>query len=189
MINQTGEQLGVMPVAEAIRIAEAAGLDLVEVSPKANPPVCKIMDYGRFKYEKSKQAKAAKKHQATVSVKEIKLRPKIDVHDLNVKIRRLERFLEEGHKVRLSVVFRGREIVHPETGQLVLQKVVDEMGDKLDIDHMPVMEGRRMVMSVSPKPGATKKKSNKTAEDGGAAPVEGKGADQSPSPDEGGAKH
>lgn len=162
VINQQGEQLGVMPVSEAIRIAEAGGLDLVEVSPKADPPVCKIMDYGRFKYEKSKQAKAARKNQSTVSVKEVKFRPKTDTHDFDVKVKRLKRFIEEGHKVKLTVVFRGREIVHPETGQTILQRVVDVMGDELHIDHMPVMEGRRMVMMVSagtavqPKAGPSK---------------------------------
>jgi len=149
-----------MPVSEAIRIAEAGGLDLVEVSPKADPPVCRIMDYGRFKYEKSKQAKAARKNQNTVSVKEVKFRPKTDTHDFDVKVKRLKRFIEEGHKAKLTVVFRGREIVHPETGQSILQRVVDVMGDQLHIDHMPIMEGRRMVMSVSagtavqPKPEA-----------------------------------
>ncbi len=148
--------LGVMPTSEALRIAEAAGLDLVEVNPKENPPVCKIMDYGRFKYEKAKQARQARKHQATVTVKEVKLRPKIDTHDLEVKVRRLERFLSEGHKVRLSVQFRGREIVHPETGQAILQKVVDALGENLVIEQMPVMEGRRMVMLVAPAGRAAK---------------------------------
>ena len=152
--------LGVMPTSEALRIAEAAGLDLVEVNPKEDPPVCKIMDYGRFKYERAKQARQARKHQATVTVKEVKLRPKIDTHDLEVKVKRLERFLEEGHKVRLTVQFRGREIVHPETGQAILQKVVDALGDKLAIEQMPVMEGRRMVMLVAP-PGKSSPRSGR----------------------------
>ena len=153
--------LGVMPTSEALRIAEAAGLDLVEVNPKESPPVCKIMDYGRFKYEKAKQARQARKHQATVTVKEVKLRPKIDTHDLDVKVRRLERFLSEGHKVRLSVQFRGREIVHPETGQAILQKVVDALGGELVIEQMPVMEGRRMVMLVAPTGRSAKSHSTK----------------------------
>ena len=150
VINQDGKQLGVMPLAEALRIAEAGGLDLVEVNPKVNPPVCKIMDYGRFKYEKAKQAKAARKHQTTISVKEVKLRPKTDVHDLDVKIRRASRFLDDGHKVKLMVLFRGREIVHPETGQMILQRLIDAVGDKMVIEQMPVMEGRRMVMLIAP---------------------------------------
>lgn len=153
VINQDGQQLGVMPIAEAMRIAEAGGLDLVEVNPKVNPPVCKIMDYGRFKYEKAKQAKAARKHQTTIMVKELKLRPKTDVHDLNVKIKRVSKFLDAGHKVKLMVLFRGREIVHPETGQMILQRLVDAVGDKLVIEQMPVMEGRRMVMLVAPAGG------------------------------------
>jgi translation initiation factor IF-3 len=141
-----------MPVSEALRIAEAAGLDLVEVNPKVEPPVCKIMDYGRFKYEKSKQAKAAKKHQTTVTVKEIKLRPKTDTHDFNVKVKRINRFLKEGHKVKIQIIFRGREIVHPETGQEMLQRIVDDLGEKLVIYHNATMEGRRMVMTVAPNP-------------------------------------
>lgn len=139
-----------MPLSEALRIAEAGGLDLVEVNPKVNPPVCKIMDYGRFKYEKAKQAKAARKHQSVVSIKEIKLRPKTDVHDLDVKSKHVLKFLEEGSKVKLTVLFRGREIVHPEMGQLMLQRLVDSVGDKLVIEQMPIMEGRRMVMMVAP---------------------------------------
>jgi translation initiation factor IF-3 len=141
-----------MPVSEALRIAEAAGLDLVEVNPKVTPPVCKIMDYGKFKYEKSKQAKAAKKHQSSVTVKEVKLRPKTDTHDFQVKVRRVARFLKEGHKVKVQIIFRGREIVHPETGQDMLQRLVDELGEQLVIDGNASMEGRRMVMTVAPNP-------------------------------------
>ncbi len=150
VINQEGQQLGVMPTGEAQRIADAAGLDLVEVNPKVIPPVCKIMDYGKFKYEKSKQAKAAKKHQSTVTVKEIKLRPKTDTHDFEVKAKKVRKFLKEGHKVKIQVIFRGREIVHPETGQEMLQRMVDHCGEELVLDQMPVMEGRRIVMVVAP---------------------------------------
>ncbi len=141
-----------MPTGEAQRIADAAGMDLVEVNPKVNPPVCKIMDYGKFKYEKAKQAKAAKKHQSTVTVKEIKLRPKTDTHDFEVKAKRVSKFLKDGHKVKIQVIFRGREIVHPETGQEMLQRIVDYCGDELVIEQMPVMEGRRMAMMVGPNP-------------------------------------
>lgn len=154
VINQDGQQLGVMPTSEALRIADAGGLDLVEVNPKVTPPVCKIMDYGKFKYEKSKQAKAAKKHQSSVTVKEVKLRPKTDTHDFDVKAKRVSKFLKEGHKVKIQIIFRGREIVHPETGQEMLQRVVDYCGDELSIDQMPVMEGRRMVMIVAPNTNA-----------------------------------
>lgn len=145
-----------MPTGEAFRIAEAAGLDLVEVSPKASPPVCKIMDFGRFKYEKSKQAKEKRKHQFQVTVKEVKFRPKTDHHDLDFKIKKVDKFLNEGNKVKLVVQFRGREIVHPEMGQAVLQRVVDALGDLANIEQMPSMEGRRMIMMLAPKVGVVR---------------------------------
>ena len=156
VINQDGQQLGVMPTGEAMRIAEAAGLDLVEVSPKAAPPVCKIMDFGRFKYEKSKQAKEARKHQSMVVVKEIKFRPKTDSHDLNFKVKLINRFLSEGNKVKLVVQFRGREIVHPETGQAILQRVLDSLSEMVNVEQMPAMEGRRMIMLLGPKVGVVR---------------------------------
>lgn len=145
-----------MPTGEAIRIAEAAGLDLVEVSPKAAPPVCKIMDFGRFKYEKSKQATESRKHQSQVTIKEIKFRPKTDDHDLDFKIKKINQFLGEGNKVKLVVQFRGREIVHPEMGQIVLQRVIDTLNEQSNIEQMPSMEGRRMIMLIGPKVGVVK---------------------------------
>ncbi len=156
VINHEGQQLGVMPTGEALRIAEAAGLDLVEVSPKAYPPVCKIMDYGRFKYEKSKQAKEARKHQSQVLMKEVKFRPKTDSHDLNFKVKMINGFLSEGNKVKLVVQFRGREIVHPETGQAILQKVLDTLTELVNVEQMPSMEGRRMIMLLGPKVGVVR---------------------------------
>ena len=161
MINHEGQQLGVMPTHEALRIAEAAGLDLVEVSPKAQPPVCKIMDYGRFKYEKSKQAKEARKHQSQVTVKEVKFRPKTDDHDLDFK-------------VKMVVQFRGREIVHPETGQMILQRALDALSEVATVEQMPSMEGRRMIMLIAPKVGVVRaaRTSPKPPADGEPAPTD-----------------
>ena len=156
VINHEGQQLGVMPTHEALRIAEAAGLDLVEVSPKAQPPVCKIMDYGRFKYEKAKQAKEARKHQSQVTVKEVKFRPKTDDHDLDFKVKKINQFLGEGNKVKLVVQFRGREIVHPETGQMILQRAIDALTEAANVESMPSMEGRRMIMILAPKVGVVR---------------------------------
>lgn len=153
VIGADGAQLGVLDTSEALRIAEEGGLDLVEVSPKAMPPVCKIMDYGKFKYEDSKKRKDAKKHQSTVTYKEIKFRPKTDAHDLDFKVKHIRRFLSEGNKARLVVIFRGREIVHPETGQAMLKKVVELTQDIAMVEQPPMMEGRRMLMIISPKGG------------------------------------
>jgi translation initiation factor IF-3 len=153
VIGADGGQLGVLDTSEALRIAEEGGLDLVEVSPKAMPPVCKIMDYGKFKYEDSKKRKDAKKHQSTVTYKEIKFRPKTDAHDLDFKVKHIRRFLGEGNKARLVVIFRGREIVHPETGQAMLKKVVELTSDIAMVEQPPMMEGRRMLMIISPRGG------------------------------------
>src|SRR5262249_39421384 len=149
--------LGVLPTHEALRTAEAAGLDLVEVSPKAAPPVCRIMDYGKFKYETSKKQKQARKHQTVVTLKEVKFRPKTDAHDLDFKVRAIRRFFEEGNKAKLVIVFRGREIVHPETGKAILQKVLQKLADVAMVEQIAMMEGRRMSMLIGPKPqrGAT----------------------------------
>jgi len=174
VINHEGQQLGVMPTHEALRIAEAAGLDLVEVSPKAQPPVCKIMDYGRFKYEKSKQAKEARKHQSQVTVKEVKFRPKTDDHDLDFKVKKMDQFLSEGNKVKMVVQFRGREIVHPETGQMILQRALDALSEVATVEQMPSMEGRRMIMLIAPKVGVVRaaRTSPKPPADGEPAPTD-----------------
>ena len=164
VIGEDGKQLGIMPTHIAVRIAEEKGLDLVEVNPKGAPPVCKIIDHGRFKYEEARKTRSAKKKQSVVTVKEIKLRPKTAVHDLDVKIRAIKRFLAEGNKAKLVIVFRGREIVHPETGKTVLLKVLAEFADFALVEQMPLMEGRRMTMLIAPKPGVViplpKKKSD-----------------------------
>ena len=131
-------------------------MDLVEISPMAKPPVCRIMDYGRFKYETSKKEKASKKHQATIVLKEIKLRPKTDEHDLDFKIKHVRRFLSEGNKCKLVVIFRGREIVHPETGQAVIDAVFKAVEDISQVEHRASMEGRRMIQVLAPKSGVVR---------------------------------
>jgi translation initiation factor IF-3 len=151
------EQLGVMPTHEALRLAEERGLDLVEISPRAFPPVCRIMDYGKYKYEEAKKKQQARKRASTVETKEIKFRPKTEEHDMAFKVKHVRRFLEGGNKVRLAVVFRGREITHPQTGMAVLNKVVDLCNDIATVEVTPNMEGRRMIMVITPKPGVVRK--------------------------------
>ena len=151
------EQLGVMPTHEALRLAEERGLDLVEISPRAFPPVCRIMDYGKYKYEEAKKKQQARKRASTVETKEIKFRPKTEEHDMTFKVKHVRRFLEGGNKVRLAVVFRGREITHPQTGMNVLNKVVELCNDIAVVEATPNMEGRRMIMVIAPKPGVVRK--------------------------------
>jgi translation initiation factor IF-3 len=151
------EQLGIMPTHEALRLAEEKGLDLVEISPRAFPPVCRIMDYGKYKYEEAKKKQQARKKASTVETKEIKFRPKTEEHDMDFKVKHVRRFLEAGNKVRLAVVFRGREITHPQTGMAVLNRVVDRCGDLATVEATPNMEGRRMIMVIAPRPGVVRK--------------------------------
>lgn len=153
VIGADGAQVGVLPTQEALRLAEEQGLELVEVNPRAAPPVCKIMDFGKFKYETSKKEKASRKHQSTIVLKEIKLRPKTDEHDLDFKVKHIRRFLSEGNKCKLVIVFRGREIVHPETGQSMLDQVVKMVSDIAMVEQRAIMEGRRMVMVIGPRGG------------------------------------
>ncbi len=136
---------------EALNKARDAGLDLVEVAPNARPPVCRLMDYGKYRYEQSKKAQEAKKRQTVIQVKEIKMRPRTDVHDLNVKRKKIVKFLNQGNKVKVTVTFRGREIVHPEIGFEMLKKIANEMADIAAVEHMPNMEGRAMSMILAPK--------------------------------------
>ena len=151
------EQLGVMPTHEALRLAEERGLDLVEISPRAFPPVCRIMDYGKYKYEEAKKKQQARKRASTVETKEIKFRPKTEEHDMAFKVKHVRRFVEGGNKVRLAVVFRGREITHPQTGMNVLNRVVEMCNDIAVVEATPNMEGRRMIMVIAPKPGVVRK--------------------------------
>lgn len=143
--------VGVVPLREALVMAEEAGLDLVEISPNASPPVCKILDIGKFKYEQQKKLNEARKKQKVIEVKEIKMRPGIDDHDYEVKMRAIHRFLEEGDKVKVTMRFRGREMVHQELGMLVLDRVRAALDSRAKVEQSPRLEGRQMTMVMSPK--------------------------------------
>jgi translation initiation factor IF-3 len=151
LVKEDGSMFGVAPIRDALRMAEEAGLDLVEISPNADPPVCKILDYGKFKYEEQKKKNEARKKQKIIEVKEIKLRPSIDDHDYAVKMRSMNKFIEEGDKVKITMRFRGRELAHQELGMNVLMRVRDDLEEVAKVEQMPRMEGRQMTMVVSPK--------------------------------------
>ena len=150
-IDPEGEMLGVLTVREGILKAEEFGLDLVEVSPNADPPVCKILDYGKFKYEAQKKKNEAKKKQKIIEIKEIKLRPNIDEHDFEVKMRNVRKFIGEGDKVKVTLRFRGREMAHQDLGMNVLNRVRDEMEEAAKVESYPKMEGRQMIMVIAPR--------------------------------------
>jgi translation initiation factor IF-3 len=152
LINVEGEQAGVVSTGDAMTMANEVGLDLVEVSPTAEPPVCRIMDFGKFRYEQSKKQAEAKKKQSVVEVKEIKLRPKTEKHDLDFKMKNIRKFLGQGNKVKVTLRFRGREIVYAGTlGMEVLKKIGDSLEDVADVIQQPSMEGRQMAMFLAPK--------------------------------------
>lgn len=151
VIGADGEPLGVIPISQAMELAEQQQLDLVEVSPTAVPPVCRIMDYGKFKYQQSKKQQEARKKQVHVEVKEIKLRPKTDDHDLMFKVKHVRRFLEEGNKAKITLVFRGREITHMDFGRAVIDRFAAELADIAVIESQPRVDGRNMFMIVAPK--------------------------------------
>lgn len=151
MINADGEQLGVIPLNDALAEATRAGLDLVEVSPTAAPPVCRIMDYGKFRYQQSKKVQISRKSQTVIQVKEIRLRPKTEEHDLDVKIKHARRFLEQRDKVKISMMFRGREIAYTEIGRKIMEDIKNALAEHGVIDQQPKLEGRNMVMILSPK--------------------------------------
>ena len=151
LIDQTGVNRGVTPTQEAIAVAQAAGLDLVEISPNNVPPICKILDYGKYKYQAQKKAAEARKKQKTVEVKEIKLRPGIDTHDYDVKMRSMRRFFEEGDKVKVTLRFRGREMAHQQLGMEVLQRVKGDLEPIAKVESEPRLEGRQMVMVLAPR--------------------------------------
>ncbi len=162
LIDTEGEQVGVVPIAKAIERANAVGLDLVEVASDANPPVCRIMDYGKFKYEQRARERQAKKHQHVVVVKEIRLRPKIENHDFEFKISHIRKFLGQGNKVKVTVQFRGRENAHPEMGVKLLNRVVETLAESAKVDQMPKREGRLMFTVLSPLVTKSKKASKKS---------------------------
>lgn len=151
LIGADGENVGVVTPARAMQMAEEAGLDLVEISPTAVPPVCKIMDFGKFKYEQQKKEAEARKKQKVIEIKEIKFRPGTDTHDYEVKMRSVMKFLEEGDKVKVTLRFRGREMAHQQLGMELLNRVVGDVGDAGKVESMPKLEGRQMVMMIAPK--------------------------------------
>lgn len=151
-MDNDGTQLGIMLLRDALRVAAEKNLDLVAVSLNAKPPVCRIMDIGKFKYEQSKREKEARKNQKLVIVKEVKVRPNIEDHDFNVKLKNARRFLESGDKVKATVMFRGREITHPELGRKLLLRLAKEVDDLANVERDPRTEGRNMIMILTPKP-------------------------------------
>jgi translation initiation factor IF-3 len=150
VIDPEGKQLGIMPLAEALRAAANYDLDLVEVSPKSDPPVCRIMDYGKFKYQQQKKAHDAKKKQAVAHIKEVKMRPKTEEHDFQFKLRHIERFLKEGNKTKITIVFRGRELAHPDLGRNMINRVVEETKEYGRVEQDPRFEGRNFIMILAP---------------------------------------
>ena len=158
VIDETGQQLGIMAPQDAIRIARSKGLDLVEVSATAVPPVCRITDYGRYQYNEQKRARQARKHQKTIEVKEIKFRPKVDEHDYQFKKKHIERFLAEGDKVKATVFFRGREIAHPEIGRRILERLIQEVSELAVAENIPRLEGNTMHTILGPRPQAAQQR-------------------------------
>ncbi len=151
LIDEKGENIGVVPVAQALGRAEQAGLDLVEIAPLAEPPVVKILDFGKYKYEEQKRKNEARKKQKVIEIKEIKMRPSIDHHDFEIKMRSVVKFLAEGDKVKVTLRFRGRELVHQEIGVKVLERVRDDLAERAKVEQFPRMEGRQMTMVIAPK--------------------------------------
>ena len=151
LIGPEGENLGVLETREALEKAGDFGLDLVEVSPNVSPPVCRILDYGRYKYEEQKKRNEARKKQKTIELKEIKMRPNIDDHDYGVKMKAIHKFLDEGDKVKVTLRFRGREMAHQELGKQLLGKVQEDLGEKVKVEAHPKLEGRQMIMVLAPR--------------------------------------
>ncbi len=167
MIGGDGEQLGIVSVRQALQLAEEAGVDLVEIAPLANPPVCRLMDYGKFKYQEAKRQAEAKKKQKVVEVKEIKFRPGTDENDFQIKMRNVIKFLGEGDKTKITLRFRGREMAHQELGMRVLERIRTELADRAVVEQFPKMEGRQLVMVLAPvkkqaKPGRGSEPAQKT---------------------------
>ena len=151
VIGHDGQQLGIIPIRKALELAAIEHLDLVEVAPNADPPVCKIMDFGKFKYQQNKRTQEAKKKQTVIQVKEVKIRPKTDEHDLQVKIRHIKRFLAQKDKAKVTILFRGREIAYSDQGMKVLERIKEELKDEIVIEQHPKMEGRNLIMILAPK--------------------------------------
>lgn len=167
LIGFDGTQMGIYPTVQAQRIADDEGLDLVEIAPNADPPVCRIMDYGKFKYDQAIKAKQARKNQSKIETKEMKFRPKIDVGDYTTKKKHVLRFLDAGNKVKITIMFRGREMAHPEQGLTILERLADDLKDVAVIESQPKMEGRNMHMLIAPLPAAAKKKKEESSKEEG----------------------
>jgi translation initiation factor IF-3 len=163
LIGFDGSQLGIFSLADAQRVADDQGFDLVEMAPEADPPVCRVMDYGKFKYEQAMKAKVARKNQTKIEIKEMKFRPKIDVGDYQTKKKHIIRFLDDGAKVKVTIMFRGREMAHPELGLNILEKLADDLKEEATIENQPKLEGRNMFMLLAPQ--KKKDKENKNAQD------------------------
>ncbi len=153
VISDDGEQLGIMSAAEALKIAESRNLDLVKIAPMAKPPVCKVMDYGKFRFEKAKKEKEAKKNQKTIEIKEVRLSLNIDTHDFDTKINHARKFIAAGNKVKVSIRFRGREMAHPELGNAIMKRAAEACADCASIEKPAKLEGRQMLMFLAPKSG------------------------------------
>lgn len=151
VVADEGEQLGIMSGRDALQLALERHLDLVEIAPNAKPPVCRIMDYGKYRYEQQKRDKEARKKQKTFDIKEVKLRPGIEEHDFFVKLKNAVRFLEDGDKVKITIMFRGRELSHPELGEVLLKKMAEELKEMAVVERVPKLEGKNMIMIVAPK--------------------------------------
>lgn len=151
MIGVDGSQLGIRPIREAMHLAQEANLDLVNVAPQAKPPVCRIMDYGKYRYEQSKREKEARKNQKTIQIKEVRLSPTIEENDVQTKLSNIKKFLKKGNKVKLTIRFRGREITHQELGRRILDRMSKEVTEYAEIERAPRLEGRQMIMILAPK--------------------------------------
>jgi translation initiation factor IF-3 len=170
LIGADGNQLGIKTLPEALDLARQSDLDLVEVAPQASPPVCRIMDYGKFRYEESQKAKESRKKTSQVSIKEEKFRPKIGKGDFDTKVRHMHDFLEDGHKVKVTLQFRGREMAHPELGAKILDAVIAQLGESVKVETMARLEGRNMTMVLAPDKKAVKKTDKKPEDKAGVEP-------------------
>jgi translation initiation factor IF-3 len=180
LIGDDGKQIGVVKTSEALAYAQERDLDLVEVAPEAKPPVCRVLDYSKYKYEQEQKQKAARKHQQQITVREIKFRPKIAQHDYDTKKGHIERFLRDQSKVKVTIMFRGREMAHPERGQMILERLAEELADLAVVEQRPIQDGRNMTMMLGPGKAAEKAAADKAAE---AKAAEGDGAPEAPAPE------
>ena len=183
VVDAEGAQIGIMDTRDALALAREKGLDLVEVSPTARPPVCRVMDFGKYKYEEAKKQRAAKRKQHSFQIKEVKLRPKIEGHDYSFKVANARKFLEQHHKVKLTIMFRGREMAHPELGQRLLARVIEDLVEHGTVEHSPRQEGRFLTTVMAPRPakgGTTKPRPRAEDEDGRAPGPETPGPEAPP---------